>query len=590
MTRFKLAFNQRNFNGTRATSSAAIKMGAMRGKGSTSRMFYWCNERTPNPSLCINQFIHIQPSSQTSPPIPPPIQIGDDYYLAGIFNTNPLLVFGSDENQYFQSPSINTVNGNQTAYIVKYNSDGIPIWATKLGYNGSLALNTYGFSISIIADTDNSIYISGRARKNTAGTSEFNLYNAGNDTTPSIILSIPSTQHFMWIAKYDLNGNALWGTYITGEVFTPTLTVDKEYNLYISMTLQSNNTTANIYENGNIFVKTYSTGFSNTSHILVKYNTNGIYKWSTIITGNSSTNEATICCDNNSNIIMSGFQFGTMLYDIYNSNGTLATNLNIQNSGIYVVKFNSLGFAEWCTKIQDTNDAGGISISIDKQNNIYVSSNTFYSSFPGENPLSIYSANNLGIPSLTFTLPISSGSDLFLAKYNTNGIAQWYSRIGGIDSEFQSVIQTNSNNNIIITGQTISDTLQIFNSNNTTTTPSSTITLSPVGLNIFLVNFDLNGNAIWSTYLGTSNDEVSRPIVVNDSNNNIIVTGMYDAGDIYFYKPNNTTPIQVLSLTSINNNNTYLVKYNSNGLPIWVAQNKLNAYIPVVGTSYKPWV
>jgi len=59
MPRFNLGFNQRNFNGTRATSTAAINMGSMRGKASTSRMFNYCKTHSPNPSECINQFINI---------------------------------------------------------------------------------------------------------------------------------------------------------------------------------------------------------------------------------------------------------------------------------------------------------------------------------------------------------------------------------------------------------------------------------------------------------------------------------------------------------------------------------------------------
>ena len=63
MPRLSLGLNQRNFNGSRPTSAAAINMGAMRGKGSTSRMFIYCTQRSANPSGCINQFVNIAPPS-----------------------------------------------------------------------------------------------------------------------------------------------------------------------------------------------------------------------------------------------------------------------------------------------------------------------------------------------------------------------------------------------------------------------------------------------------------------------------------------------------------------------------------------------
>ena len=84
MSRLNLGFNQRNFNGTKPTSTAAINMGTMRGKGSTSRMFNYCTQRSANPSECINQFINVV----TAPiPAPAPIPSECDYTFTG---TGPL--------------------------------------------------------------------------------------------------------------------------------------------------------------------------------------------------------------------------------------------------------------------------------------------------------------------------------------------------------------------------------------------------------------------------------------------------------------------------------------------------------------------
>ena len=69
MSGFNLGFNQRNFNGTKATSTAAVNMGAMRGKASTSRMLNFCKTHSTNPSGCINQFVNI---AAPPPPLPPP--------------------------------------------------------------------------------------------------------------------------------------------------------------------------------------------------------------------------------------------------------------------------------------------------------------------------------------------------------------------------------------------------------------------------------------------------------------------------------------------------------------------------------------
>ena len=57
MPRFNLGLFQKHFCSTSRVTGPAINMGSTKGRGSTTRMLNWCNERSANPSLCINQFI-----------------------------------------------------------------------------------------------------------------------------------------------------------------------------------------------------------------------------------------------------------------------------------------------------------------------------------------------------------------------------------------------------------------------------------------------------------------------------------------------------------------------------------------------------
>jgi hypothetical protein len=57
---FNLGLFQKKFNSTSRVSTAAVNMGCTKGRGSTTRMFNYCNKHSPNPSECINQFINIQ--------------------------------------------------------------------------------------------------------------------------------------------------------------------------------------------------------------------------------------------------------------------------------------------------------------------------------------------------------------------------------------------------------------------------------------------------------------------------------------------------------------------------------------------------
>ena len=57
---FNLGLYQKHFLSTSRVTGPAINIGSTKGRGSTTRMFNWCNKRSPNPSLCINQFVTIR--------------------------------------------------------------------------------------------------------------------------------------------------------------------------------------------------------------------------------------------------------------------------------------------------------------------------------------------------------------------------------------------------------------------------------------------------------------------------------------------------------------------------------------------------
>jgi len=60
MQRFSLGFNQTSFGASNPISAAASRIGSAKSKvGSTSRIFNYCKEHSPAPSLCINQFVNI---------------------------------------------------------------------------------------------------------------------------------------------------------------------------------------------------------------------------------------------------------------------------------------------------------------------------------------------------------------------------------------------------------------------------------------------------------------------------------------------------------------------------------------------------
>jgi len=59
MSRFGLGLNQKRLGAGHSIPTVAIRLGATKGRGSSTRMFNYCNKRTQNSSECIKQFIKL---------------------------------------------------------------------------------------------------------------------------------------------------------------------------------------------------------------------------------------------------------------------------------------------------------------------------------------------------------------------------------------------------------------------------------------------------------------------------------------------------------------------------------------------------
>jgi hypothetical protein len=580
-------FNSINNLGTNDRNKFSIGIGSRRsGSGSMARVFNYCNKGSTDLNVVFNCTFNTNYFTPNDTPI-----VASDYYLTGIFyyidNEESLRIQGSNGQLYFDN-TIYTESNNNTAYLVKYNTSGIPQWATKIGVFGDAYIGNQNSSNIIVDHKNTSLYICGTVYNDSAPTIvSLNFYNAGNYIIPGIQLQL-STYRNVYVAKYNTNGNVIWGTRIEADAYNTSITTDSELNMYVAFSY--NGETVKIYEtNNNTEVKTYSsTGLGNDAIMIVKYNSNGKYLWSTIITSPTGIAGTQVFCDKNDNIILTGFSYddsGTdVTISIYNKDNiiTPATTILVSYEGQIIAKFLKTGMVEWATKIDGKNISGRATVSMDLNNNIYLTTQCSSGSTP-----TIYSANGLGTPTLFATLPSAENRDTIVVKYNSSGAAQWYSRISGPDRDYQPYISVNTNGNIIVAGSTWSNTLKIYDSANNRTDIDIIQTLN--NKNTFLVNFNTNGKLVWGTYMGPNFDE-SRVCVKCDNKNNIIVTGDYDedeAYDLIFYKPNGANPAATLSLnmpTVSNYTNTFLVKYDINGVPIWCSKNYNRVDMPIITT------
>lgn len=145
----------------------------------------------------------------------------------------------------------------------------------------------------------------------------------------------------------------------------------------------------------------------------------------------------------------------------------------------------------------------------------------------------------------------SGGTDIFIAKYDADGVLLWAKQVGGQNDDYSSAISTDIAGNCYITGfffiQGISSTF-----GNTTITEAG-------DADMFVSKFSAGGNLLWVRNAGGRNDDGSYGIA-SDISGNSYITG-YFSGIAYF----GTTKISSIGYTDI-----FIAKYDAAGNLVWV--------------------
>ncbi|MDF1537407.1 MAG: SBBP repeat-containing protein [Candidatus Thorarchaeota archaeon] len=139
-------------------------------------------------------------------------------------------------------------------------------------------------------------------------------------------------------------------------------------------------------------------------------------------------------------------------------------------------------------------------------------------------------------------------SDAFLAKYQTNGTLEYITFLGGTSSDTANDMAVDSNDNVILTGYTMSDDFPILNAIQEERVERS---------EMFITKFTPNSQSVsFSSYMGGSSADYGNAVKA-DSQNRIIVTGQTSSNDF----PTTYT----LNSTESRYDNVLLVVLNQDG-------------------------
>jgi hypothetical protein len=326
----------------------------------------------------------------------------------------------------------------------------------------------------------------------------------------------------IFVAKLDANGNYLWAKQAGGASLDEGLDVctDNAGNCYVTGFFQGTVTfgsTTLTSSNGNISV------------FISKLDSAGNWLWTKQAGGTWGAQAWGISTDNAGNCYVTGefnvgAGFGEILVDSYGG------------TDIFVTKLDSTGNFLWAVNAGGSTTDKGFSLSTDSNGNSYVTGN-----FSGNATFGTIQR-------------LSTGSyDVFVAKLDTDGNWLRVSQAGGPSYDSGNDIAIDSAGNSYVTGSFI-----------TSATFGTTSFTSMGNDDIFVTKLDNNGNWLWASPAGGTEEDQGWGISI-DSSGNSYITGYFDIAATFGTTSLISSGSQEIFISSLDTNGNWLWSVKAGG-------------------------
>ena len=168
----------------------------------------------------------------------------------------------------------------------------------------------------------------------------------------------------------------------------------------------------------------------------------------------------------------------------------------------------------------------------------------------------------------------NGGGDAFVAKFTPSGDKIWFSYFGGDNFDFANDVTSDLNGNIIMTGWTQSST-QISSSGAIRSTFSG-------NEDVYIAKFSTSGQLVWSTYYGDTEAERGLQVDTDDANN-IFVAGWVQSAN------NFTTSNIHQSNYAGGTSDAFVMKMHASGALLWATYygGDQNEYIDAMRVNHQ---
>jgi len=311
-------------------------------------------------------------------------------YVTGVFQGSA--TFGQGEaNQTTLSSA-----GSDDIFVAKYDSAGLLQWVMRAGGTGS----DQGLSIAVEgSDSYLTGFFNGTATFGQGQTNQTTLNSAGSDD--------------IFVAKYDSAGLLQWVRRAGGSGLDQGvgIVVDGSGNSYLTGFFSATATFAPGQANQTTLVSA-----GDRDIFVAQYDSVGTLVWAKRSGGAGTDRGFSISVDGSGNSYVTGVINGSATFGPGEANQTTLTSAGLED--IFVAKHDASGILQWAKRAGGTGTDGGLGIGVDGMSNSYVTG-----WFTGTATFGQGEANQT-------TLTSAGDRDVFLAKYNTNGLLQWVKRAG----------------------------------------------------------------------------------------------------------------------------------------------------------------
>lgn len=370
-------------------------------------------------------------------------------------------------------------------------------WAKRAG------LWAYDYGLGVGTDNSGNVYIAGKYEMNA---------NFGGTTVPC------KGNHDIFVAKYSSSGALTWVRTAGGYLgdYAHCLSVDNAA-VYVGGEIEGFGTQITFVGSS---IKLYGRGYNDI--VIAKYDLDGNLLWAKN-EGDIYNDEALgITSDSGGNVFVCGFfstkaRFGS---------STIITGYGDRD--IFIAKYNTDGNLLWVKK------AGGIGrdeargIKCDANGNVYICG-----VFKGSANFSGQVVNTHG------------NSDMFLAKYATNGSLQWVKTAGGSWDDIAWSVTIDNAGKIFIAGE--------FNASMN----FGGIQLNTTGsADIFVARYNSSGNVEWAKKAGGYSIDRARGIGTDGST--IFITGQFGGTASFGSTTRISADASDVFIAALNNNGGFL--------------------------------